>query len=98
MKDFRHPLFESWEADLLTRLIEVAYAFEYRKLPGDVVIGKETFSEREKLTHAYSTAARNVRLSTIRKLGLSDRYHEALQRYPEVSWGWTYLELWTDMH
>lgn len=74
---------------MLTRLIEVAYASEYRKLPGGVVIGKETFSERENLTRAYSLAARDIRLITIRKLGLSDRYYEALQRYPEVSCGWT---------
>ncbi|KAJ5856070.1 uncharacterized protein N7529_010014 [Penicillium soppii] len=96
VKEFHHPLFENWEADMLTRLIEVAYVKEYRKLPGGVVIGKETFFERENLTHAYSLAARDVRLSTVRKLGLSDRYHEALQRYPEVSCyflrrGWTYL-------
>ncbi|CAG8217576.1 unnamed protein product [Penicillium salamii] len=97
VKEFRHPLFENWEADLLTRLIEVAYASEYRKLPGGVVIGKETFSERENLTRAYSLAARDIRSTTIRKLGLSDRYHEALQRYPEVSCGWTYLEPRTDM-
>lgn len=84
VKEFRHPLFENWEADMLTRLIEVAYAFEYRKLPGGVVIGKETVSERENLTRAYSLAARDIRLITIRRLGLSDRYHEALQRYPEV--------------
>lgn len=101
VKEFRHPLFENWEADMLTRLIEVAYAFEYRKLPGGVVIGKETVSERENLTRAYSLAARDIRLVTIRRLGLSDRYHEALQRYPEVGcgrWFRTYLELWTDMH
>ncbi|CAG8420714.1 unnamed protein product [Penicillium salamii] len=85
VKEFRHPLFENWEADLLTHLIVVAYASEYRKLPGGVVIGKETFSERENLTRAYSLAARNIRSTTIRKLGLSDRYHEALQRYPEVA-------------
>ncbi|KAJ5318902.1 hypothetical protein MYU51_012489 [Penicillium brevicompactum] len=85
VKEFRHPLFENWEADMLTRLIEVAYAFEYRKLPGGVVIGKETVSERENLTRAYSLAARDIRLITIRRLGLSDRYHEALQRYPEVA-------------
>jgi hypothetical protein len=85
VKDFRHPLFENWEADMLTRLIEVAYANESRKLPGVVVIEKDTFVERENITHAYSLAAREIRLITIRRLGLSDRYHEALQRYSEVS-------------
>ena len=97
IREFRHPLFESWEADMLTRLIEVAYASEYRKLPGGIVIGKETFSERENLTRAYSLAARDIRSSTIGKLGLSDRYYEALQRYPEVGCGQTYLEVRTDM-
>lgn len=97
VKEFHHPLFESWEADMLTRLIEVACASEGRKLPGGA-IGKETFVGNENLTLAYSSAANMVRLITIRKLGLSDRYHDALQRYPEVSGGWTYLWLGSDVY
>lgn len=85
IKEFRHPLFENWEADLLTRLIEVAHAHQHKKLPGGVVIGESSFAERESLNHAYSIAAKGIRMPTLRKLGLSEKYHQALQRYSEVS-------------
>lgn len=85
VKEFRHPLFENWEADVLTRLIEVAHAQQYQKLPGGIVLGQPSFAERENLTLAYSTVAKGIRMQTLRKLGLSEKYHQALQRYPEVS-------------
>lgn len=85
IKEFRHPLFENWEADMLTRLIEVAHAHQYRKLPGGVVLGQSSFAERENLTHAFSIAAKGIRQNTLQKLGLSEKYHQALQRYSEVS-------------
>ncbi|KAJ5772991.1 Polyketide synthase enoylreductase [Penicillium paradoxum] len=85
VKEFRHPLFENWEADMLTRLIEVAHANQYQKLPGGIVIGQPSFAEREQLTHAYSTVAKGIRMHTLRKLGLSEKYHQALQRYPEIA-------------
>ncbi|KAJ5467034.1 hypothetical protein N7475_004786 [Penicillium sp. IBT 31633x] len=86
VKEFRHPLFETWEADLLTRLIEVASAHQYQMLPGGLVIGQPSFAERELLTHAYISAAKGIRLQTLLKLGLSENYHQALQRYPEVGY------------
>jgi hypothetical protein len=85
IKEFRHPLFENWEADMLTRLIEVAHAHQHRKLPGGVVLGQSSFAERENLTHAFSIAAKGIRQSTLQRLGLSEKYHQALQRYSEVS-------------
>ncbi|KAJ5549915.1 hypothetical protein N7461_004613 [Penicillium sp. DV-2018c] len=85
IKEFRHPLFENWEADLLTRLIEVAHAQQYQKAPSGLVLGRPTFAEREHLTQTYISAARGIRLGTLRKLGLSEKYHQALQRYSEVS-------------
>lgn len=85
LKEFDHPLYETWEADVLTRLIEVVYARKYRKLPGGVAIGETTTAEREALSRAYSAAAKRIRIDTIMKLGLSDRHHEALLRYDEVS-------------
>ncbi|KGO47014.1 Polyketide synthase, enoylreductase [Penicillium expansum] len=85
IKEFRHPLFENWEADLLTRLIEVAHAHQHKKLPGGVVIGESSFAERENLNHAYSIAAKGIRMPTLHKLGLSEKYHQALQRYSEVA-------------
>ncbi|KAJ5129380.1 uncharacterized protein N7515_005419 [Penicillium bovifimosum] len=85
IKEFRHPLFENWEADVLTRLIEVAHAQQYQKAPSGLVIGQPTFAEREKLTQTYISAAKGIRLATLRKLGLSEKYHQALQRYSEVA-------------
>ncbi|KAJ5584422.1 uncharacterized protein N7459_004222 [Penicillium hispanicum] len=85
LKEFHHPLFETWEADILTRLIEVAHAAQRRKLAGGVAIGQFTFAERETLALAYTHAARQVHQGTLRKLGLPDKYHEALQRYDEVA-------------
>lgn len=85
VKDFRHPFFENWEADMLTRLIEIAHTKQYRKLAPGVVIGEDTIAERETLSRAYSNAAKKVRVETIHKLGLSKEYHQALQRYDEVS-------------
>jgi hypothetical protein len=87
VKEFRHPLFENWEADMLTRLIEVAHVHQHKKLPSGVVIGESSFAEREEINHAYSIAAKAIRMSTLRKLGLSENYHQALQRYSEVSYG-----------
>lgn len=85
IKEFRHPLFENWEADMLTRLIEVAHAHQHRKLPGGVVLGQSSFAERENLANAFSIAAKGICQTTLQKLGLSGKYHQALQRYSEVS-------------
>ena len=84
VKDFHHPLFENWEADILTRLIEIAHARQRRKLPGGVAIGEFTTAERETLSRAYGIAALQISLGTIQKLGLSEKYHEAVMRYSEV--------------
>lgn len=50
------------------------------------MIGEFSFVERENLNHAYSIAAKGIRMPTLRKLGLSEKYHQALQRYSEVSY------------
>ncbi|KAJ5776148.1 uncharacterized protein N7511_001159 [Penicillium nucicola] len=94
VKEFRHPLFEVWEADMLTRLIEVANAHQNRKLPGAVVLGHSSFTEREQLTHALSIAAKGIRQPTLSKLGLGEKYRQALQRYSEVSHCYAHVE-WT---
>lgn len=85
VKNFNHPLYETWEADILTRLIEVAHANQRRrKLQAGVAIGESTVAERENLLHAYNTAAKQILESTLRKLGLGEKYLEALSRYNEV--------------
>ncbi|KAJ5679181.1 hypothetical protein N7462_007425 [Penicillium macrosclerotiorum] len=85
VKEFNHPLFETWEADILTRLVEIAHAHQSRKMASGVAIGEDTTAERETLSRAYIIAAKRIREGTLQKLGLSDRYHQALQRYDEVA-------------
>ncbi|KAJ5303286.1 hypothetical protein N7476_010085 [Penicillium atrosanguineum] len=85
VKNFNHPLYETWEADILTRLIEVGHAHQHRpKLQAGVVIGDTTVADRENLFHAYNTAAKQVREDTLQQLGLDKKYFEALARYNEV--------------
>lgn len=82
---FNHPMYETWEADILTRLIEVAHAHQRRKLPQGVAIGEATVAHRENLSLAYANAVNQIHPSTLQQLGLSEKYHTALQRYNEVS-------------
>lgn len=49
------------------------------------MVGQPSFDKSEYLTNAYITAAKGIRLQTLLRLGLSEKYHQALQRYPEVS-------------
>lgn len=84
-KEFDNPLMETWEADILTRLIEVSHVRQTSKLPEGVSIGEMNTAERENLSLAYSNAARRVQPRTLSKLGLGDKYHQAIQRYSEVS-------------
>jgi len=85
VKNFNHPLYETWEADILTRLIEIAHAYQRcHKLHAGVAISNITVAERENIFHAYSNAAKQVRESTLLKLGLGEKYYEALSRYHEV--------------
>lgn len=81
-----HPFLETWQADLLTRLIEVAYVRQRNKLPPGVSIGEKNIAEREVLSRAYGNAARRVKWGTLDSLGLDIRHHDALQRYSDVSW------------
>ncbi|KAJ5168495.1 uncharacterized protein N7482_004089 [Penicillium canariense] len=85
VKEFQHPLFETWEADILTRLIEVAHAFQRHKMAGGITIGEDNTAERETLSHAYVNAAKQIHEGTLRKLGLSDQYYQALLRYNEIA-------------
>lgn len=85
VKAFHHPLLETWEADMLTRLIEMVYTRQCLRLPGGISVGDVLFTERDLLSRAYNIAARRIRIDTLWSLGLSDKYHEALKRYDEVS-------------
>ncbi|KAJ5826281.1 hypothetical protein N7474_003419 [Penicillium riverlandense] len=85
IKAFHHPLLETWEADMLTRLIEVVCTRQCLRLPGGISVGDALFVERDLLSRAYSIAARRIRIDALWSLGLSDKYHEALKRYEEVA-------------
>lgn len=84
IKEFHHPLFETWEADILTRFIEVAHAHQARKLATGIFIGEGNVAERECISRGYVNAARHIQEETVKRLGLPEKYHEALLRYEEV--------------
>ena len=85
VNDLSFPLLETWEADILTRLIEIAHVRQHSKIPDGVFIRANTVLERELNCKAYCNAARRVRMSTLFKLCLDEAHYDALQRYPEVS-------------
>lgn len=72
----KHPAFEIWEADILSRLIEVAHGPQRMK---NLFID-QTSTE----TQAYVNASRNVHEGTLRQLGLGPKYGKALLRYSEI--------------
>lgn len=85
IKDASSPFLGTWEADLLTRLIEVSYIRQTAKFPPGVSISETNFAERDVLSRAYSNAARRVKLTTILRLGLEEQHYEAVQNYSDVS-------------
>lgn len=77
---FQHDRLITWQADILTRLIEVVYERLGRTIPWR----EET--DIELASRAYLIAARRIDKATLRtKLGLHTRYWEALGKYPQVS-------------
>lgn len=82
---FRHEQLVTWQADILTRLIEVMYERQGRKLPWGAV-GDD--KRREDVSKVYVAAARRIdRRALWAKLGLTTKYHQALGKYAEVSLG-----------
>lgn len=85
VRSFQHELLSTWQADILTRLIEVVYAMQGRRLPGDVAPWESRDVDRWTLSRAYSLGAEKItRYMLWRKLGLPMRYHHALRKYGEV--------------
>lgn len=83
---FYHESLTTWQADILTRLIEVAYARQRRKLPWGVAIGERETQDWEIVSRAYVNAAAKVSKKVLgQKLGLGTNYYEALRKYSEVS-------------
>ncbi|KAJ5380509.1 uncharacterized protein N7496_002937 [Penicillium cataractarum] len=84
VKEFQHPLFETWEADILTRLIEVAHAHQPNKMKKGIAIGLGSSANPEMVSLAYINAAKQVQEETLDQLGLSFQHHQAIRRYEEV--------------
>lgn len=82
-----HEQLPTWQADILTLLIEVMYVRQRRVLPGGIAVGEYDELNYDTLTRVYAAAARRIdKASLRRKLGLSAKYHTALQqKYSEVS-------------
>ena len=84
IKEFQCPLFETYEADILTRLIDVAHAHQDKKMKGGTAISFQSIAEREIISRAYINASKQVQEETIEKLGLSNQHYLAICRYEEV--------------
>lgn len=83
---FHHECLSTWQADVLTRLIEVVYLKQRRKLPWGVVVGEHEAQGWDVVSRAYVTAANRISRKVLeQKLGLGAKYHEALKKYSEVS-------------
>lgn len=85
IRGFHHDLLPTWQADILTRLVEVIHTVQRRKLPGGFAPSERQGVDRWTLTRAYTIAARKIHQSTLwMKLGLPMQYYRALQKYEEV--------------
>lgn len=85
IRAFHHDLLPTWQADILTRLIEIVYTAQRRKLPGGFTPGERQGVDRWALTRAYTVAARKIYQSTLwMAFGLPMQYHLALHKYEEV--------------
>jgi hypothetical protein len=87
MHAFYGDLLVTWQADILTRLVEVIYENHGWRMPGGVLVGDHSDMDRDTLTRIYLTAAKKIKKETVTKkaVGLSAQYYSALQRYDEVS-------------
>ncbi|KAL3449751.1 hypothetical protein BJX65DRAFT_305766 [Aspergillus insuetus] len=86
MHAFYGDLLVTWQADILTRLVEVIYENHGWRMPGKVLVGDHSDMDRDTLTRIYLTAAKKIKKETVTKkaVGLSAQYYSALQRYDEV--------------
>ncbi|KAL4754629.1 hypothetical protein BDW72DRAFT_200604 [Aspergillus terricola var. indicus] len=87
MKAISGELLVTWQADILTRLVEVIYERHGWRMPGEVLVGDKYSLDRDTLSKIYVMAARKIKKETIMKkaVGLSEQYYLALQRYSEVA-------------
>ncbi|PIG83711.1 hypothetical protein AARAC_011779 [Aspergillus arachidicola] len=87
IKAFHGELLITWQADILTRLVEVVYERSGWKMPGGITARSHEGMDEAKVTLMYRTAARKIKKETLRRrFNLSVQYYLALQRYDEVSY------------
>lgn len=81
----QHEYFATWQADILTLLIEIVYRRIHRTLPGGYTVEEIETLDYGTLTRVYTAAAKKIHKASLRRrLGLSAKYHAALQMYWEV--------------
>ncbi|OJJ32446.1 hypothetical protein ASPWEDRAFT_44574 [Aspergillus wentii DTO 134E9] len=85
IKSFHHELLVTWQANVLTRLVEVIYLRQGWKLPGGFDVGEQGDLDREGLSRIYSIAAKRVGRGIMKaRFCLGGRYYLALQKYSEI--------------
>ncbi|KAL4803510.1 hypothetical protein BDV18DRAFT_41936 [Aspergillus unguis] len=86
MSAFCGELLVTWQADMLTRLVEVIYERHGWRMPGEVLVGDHDGLDRNTLSKIYVLAAKKIKKETVTKkaVGLSEQYYHALQRYHEI--------------
>ncbi|KAL4741506.1 hypothetical protein BDV11DRAFT_203424 [Aspergillus similis] len=67
MKAISGELLVTWQADILTRLIEVIYERHGWRMPGEVLVGDKYSLDRDTLSKIYVMAARKIKKETIMK-------------------------------
>ncbi|KAI9371287.1 hypothetical protein BJX61DRAFT_534935 [Aspergillus egyptiacus] len=87
MTAFNGDLLATWQADILTRLVEVIYEKHGWKMPGGLLVGDHDDLDRDVLSGTYAMAARKVKKETVteKTVGLSEKHYLALRRYDAVS-------------
>ncbi|KAJ5759568.1 hypothetical protein N7520_006724 [Penicillium odoratum] len=80
LKNLNHPLLAAWEADVLTRFIEVAHASEPRLQPNSYLlrVGRLT---REEYSRGFTFAARRISEQTMLNLGLGPEHFAMIREY-----------------
>ncbi|KAB8278630.1 hypothetical protein BDV30DRAFT_203342 [Aspergillus minisclerotigenes] len=79
IKAFHGELLMTWQADILTRLIEVVYERSGWKMPGGITSSSHAGMDEAKVTLMYRTAARKIKKETLRRrFNLSVQYYLAL--------------------
>ncbi|OJJ58999.1 hypothetical protein ASPSYDRAFT_89721 [Aspergillus sydowii CBS 593.65] len=83
MSTVHGELLVTWQADTLTRLVEVIYERHGWRMPGEILVGDHDNLDRDTLSKVYVMAAKKIKKETVTKkaVGLSEPYYLALQRF-----------------